>query len=1452
MKAIALPKSLRPTLTGIPLRAALTVPFLLLTVGATALVGYLSDRNGQEAVSALSQQLMVETNSRVTQKLQPYLQTPLLINRLNADAVQYGQLDVQNSTEMESALLVRMQQFPAASAVLFASPEGMLRAIARRPEGYWGVANASNAGPVQIYRLNQDGNWLERTAMAAPPEGNLANWRDRPWYQRAISTGEAGWNPIAQCDLLDTLTLSTSHPVYDPATGRLMGVFAVHVQLNSVSEFLHDLDISRSGRVLIVAPDGTLVATSTHDPLHHQESKSSPRFPRVIEESSDALTRSLGQYLHDLQLLEQEGWGAGIALEASQSLTFDYEGTPHFVKITPIQDEYGLEWYLVMAIPQDHLLGTLRAHRRVTILLCLLTIGGAIALGLWAAAKLAARLVQLNQVSGKLASGRLDQRLPTDSLVYELNGLARAFNQMADQLQRSFDRIRVALEESEEKFTTVFRTSPDPMAIATLAEGRLLDVNDSLLAFFGYDRTEVIGRTALELNFWHSLEDRNYYRAMLQEQGRIRNQEVRLQTKSGEVRTALLSAEIQTLEGEPCLIVMHRDISDRKQVEERLYQSQQWLEQYSQVSPSMIYTLVEEPDGQIWFEYLSSAVEGIGEVTVEEVLKDASVVMDLIHPEDRAEYRAVEAKCDQTLCSFSHQFRIVTPSGLVNWVHAQSQPEQRENGAIAWHGVVVDINNYKQAEEALRQSEAQKRAIFNAIPDLIIHMHRDGTYLDIKPTTAFPMQLPNLSVGENAYNILPPEEAARRLAATTTALETGEVQVYEFPLWVEGQHLWQEARIIPINPDEVLVIVRDLTQRHQIEEALRQSQARLAMAQQVAQVGYWELDLASQVHTWSDLTFRQFGLNPAQPEPSVPELLQMVHPDDRPLFEQTRQITIETGLPYALDLRIVRPDGEIRYLDSRGEPILNAQGEVIKLMGTSVDITARKQAEATLRTSEERLRQIADHINQLFFVRCARSGEYLYISPGYEKIWGRSCASLYANPQSWLETIYPEDRAVVLQSLQKQSSASVVQREYRIIRPDGSLRWISAEIFLVKDEAEQPLQYIGFAEDTTDRKQLELSLRASEELFRRAFHDAPYGISLVAPTGQFIKVNAYYCTLLGYTEAELVSLKFHDITHPEDLETDIEVFQQVIADQKPSFQMQKRYISKQGTVIPVLMSCAPIRDPNGQLLYLVGHVQDIRDRLAVERMKKDFISVVSHELRTPLTSIRGALGLLGSGALNHKPEKANHMLNVAINNSDRLVRLVNDILSLERLESGKVPFVLEPYLVADLMQQAVDSVQAIADQAEITLDVTPLSVTLSLSADAIIQALTNLLSNAIKFSAPGSTVWLNAEIVPKNLTQNIHGNLQDDASYPQVLFTVKDQGRGIPEEKLDLIFEQFQQVDVSDSRKKGGTGLGLAICKKIVHQHGGRIWVESRLGKGSSFYFTLPLPAPESADHSSS
>jgi PAS domain S-box-containing protein len=259
-----------------------------------------------------------------------------------------------------------------------------------------------------------------------------------------------------------------------------------------------------------------------------------------------------------------------------------------------------------------------------------------------------------------------------------------------------------------------------------------------------------------------------------------------------------------------------------------------------------------------------------------------------------------------------------------------------------------------------------------------------------------------------------------------------------------------------------------------------------------------------------------------------------------------------------------------------------------------------------------------------------------------------------------------------------------------------------------------------------------------------------------------------------------------------------------------------------GTSFPAEYFFTPIHD-QGRFSGSVLSFRDISQRYALDRLKDEFISTVSHELRTPLTSIRGALGLLSSGILGTINDKAANLLRIAVTNSDRLVRLINDILDLERIQSGKEPITFRLLQLSDVVRQAIDGMQPVAEAAGVQLLHDTTQAEISGDPDRLLQVLTNLLSNAVKFSPPGSSVSVMMRPGATGIT-----------------LSVIDQGRGIPADKLEAIFGRFQQVDASDSRQKGGSGLGLAICRTIVQQHSGRIWAERNPMRGSTFRIFLP------------
>ena len=362
----------------------------------------------------------------------------------------------------------------------------------------------------------------------------------------------------------------------------------------------------------------------------------------------------------------------------------------------------------------------------------------------------------------------------------------------------------------------------------------------------------------------------------------------------------------------------------------------------------------------------------------------------------------------------------------------------------------------------------------------------------------------------------------------------------------------------------------------------------------------------------------------------------------------------------------------------------------------------------------------------------------------------------------------------------------------------------------------------------------------AEELSRQQkilLHSVADGILGVDRNGLVRFANPAATRLLGAPVATLIGKPVHELVHgsaPDGKKCSDECALLKAANGRVPSTGEDSIYRANGGGFPAEYFLNPILDM-GRYSGSVLSFRDISQRYALDRLKDEFVSTVSHELRTPLTSIRGALGLLSSGILGDISDKATNLLRIALSNSDRLVRLINDILDLERAQSGREPLVFRPVQMADLVRQAMDGMQLMAESAGVLLIHDKTQVEITADADRLLQVLTNLLSNAIKFSPPNSAVSIMLRPGSSGMT-----------------LSVIDQGRGIPADKLEAIFGRFQQVDASDSRQKGGSGLGLAICRAIVVQHNGRIWAERNPIRGSTFRVFLPYhPAAASKGKSS-
>jgi PAS domain S-box-containing protein len=517
-----------------------------------------------------------------------------------------------------------------------------------------------------------------------------------------------------------------------------------------------------------------------------------------------------------------------------------------------------------------------------------------------------------------------------------------------------------------------------------------------------------------------------------------------------------------------------------------------------------------------------------------------------------------------------------------------------------------------------------------------------------------------------------------------------------------------------------------------------------------------------------------------------------------------------------------RKDGTDFPIEMRSRAIFH-RGRTVQVVAVH-DITEKIRTEEALRESEEKYRELFENANDIVYSHDL-IGTITTINRAVERVSG------YTRNEILHKSVFD----LMTAEGSKEARHYVDLRLAGAAPPTHEVEWIAKDGRRITLEASSRLlcrgdQKVGveeIARDISDRKRVEHALEQLRHEQELILNSVLEGIVRVDAAGNVTFANPAAGKLTGYSVEELVGINLHNLLHyqrPDGSEYPWEECPtlQALKDGTPQAVHGEVFTRKDKSVFPVDYSCNPVL-AGGSIRGSVITFSDISERKAVDRMKDEFVSMVSHELRTPLTSIRGALGLMAGGLLQSDPPKAMRMLQIAISNSDRLVRLINDVLDIERMESGKITLLKQDCSLSNLMTQAAETMRAMAEKAEVILRVTPVEARIWADPDRIQQTLTNLLSNAIKFSPPEATVWLSGELKGADVT-----------------LQVRDQGRGIPEDKLHSVFERFQQVDASDSRKKGGTGLGLAICRSIVNQHGGEIWVESELGVGSTFFVRLP------------
>ena len=551
------------------------------------------------------------------------------------------------------------------------------------------------------------------------------------------------------------------------------------------------------------------------------------------------------------------------------------------------------------------------------------------------------------------------------------------------------------------------------------------------------------------------------------------------------------------------------------------------------------------------------------------------------------------------------------------------------------------------------------------------------------------------------------------------------------------------------------------------------------------------------------------------------------------VFEQMRG----GGADQSYEIDWHTKSGRMRRIAWTATSLTNAQNEVSFVIMTGVDVTEQREAETALRTSEARYRMLVE--SSLGFI-CTHDldGILLSINSHASSTLGYEPEELIGTPlRNYIDSGHLADYDAYFAAL-KEDLDQDHQGRFYLRGKTGALCIIAYRNKLLHLPGTEPY-VLSHGIDITEQTQAEEELHALTRQHQSILDSVGDGIWGMDLEGRLTFINRSGAAMLGYSPQELLGQNMHALVHhshpdgsPYAIE-DCPIASSVKRD-TPLQVDDDVFWRKDGHSLPVQYVACPLVE-NGRVDGVVVAFTDITERRRLDRMKDEFIATVSHELRTPLTSLRAALGLIAGGALEKRPDKIPQMIDIALSNCDRLVRLVNDIVDFERIGSGTLPLHQGEWNAIDLLQRAIQAEKSEAARAGLTFRIDAQPVDVWVDGDRILQVLGNLVRNAIKFSEKGGEIRLAARA----------------SSEKEVTFEVQDQGPGIPAEKLDMIFDRFQQADASDSRLRGGTGLGLALCRGIVNQHGGHIWAKNNPDRGSTFYFTVEQYFPKSDDEPS-
>jgi len=780
--------------------------------------------------------------------------------------------------------------------------------------------------------------------------------------------------------------------------------------------------------------------------------------------------------------------------------------------------------------------------------------------------------------------------------------------------------------------------------------------------------------------------------------------------------------------------------------------------------------------------------------------------------------------------------------------------EQLRSSTTSIENLNKEIAEREQAEASLRLQTAYFQQLFDNSPEAIVLLDDRNRIVNTNQGFEALYGYTREEVkGRAIAEVIVPQDRVEEASVLAKAILKKEINRKDTVRKRKDGSLVDVALLTyPIQLDEKAVggyiIYADITERKRAEEQIRQQNEFMNTILNSLSHPFFVLNARDYTVTLSNQAAKEEGL------PDATTCYGLTHKRDKPCGSKEHVCPLEevkkTKKAVVVEHTHYDGNGGARSIEVHGYPILDAKGKVTQMIEYSLDITERKRVENELQESQRFSSSLLQNSPNPVVVLDPDTS-VRYVNPAFEKLTGFNLADIFGlkAPLPW----WPEERGeAITVAIRKAMAVGGNRGEHIFQKKNGERFWVALNSAMVKHGG-KPLYFLINWLDITDSKRMQEALRESEEKLERMFDSVNDGIVVARLDGTILKVNESAAKMHGFaSQYEMLGKNALELAAPAEHKKMLRNMRRAVKQGKVSG-VEYTLVKADGAEFPAELSTSALRDVSGKVF---GHVTVARDiterkqmlealkqkmeelRIAYQRLKEmdqlkdSFLSTVSHELRTPLTSIKSFSEILLTYDEDRETQK--EFLNIIKEESDRLTRLINDFLDLSKIESGRMQWETVELSVAEVIKTSINAAQSLAVKAnlEVKTEISPRLPTVMCDRDRLVQVVTNLLSNSIKFTPDGGKIRVKARVLK-------HDESKEKAD--MVVVSVTDSGIGIDPKDHQGVFEKFKQVGDTLTDKPKGTGLGLPICKEIIEYFKGKLWVESALGKGSTFFFSLPI-----------